>query len=42
MKHVHAEGECNMAMAEKLRELSAERQDSDPRWGALKELLDNK
>lgn len=44
IQHVHQLGECNVAMSEKLRELSAARssdadaKETDPRWDALKQL----
>ena len=48
IKHVHAPGKCNVAMTQKLSELSAARssdeeddaagKDIDPRWSALKNL----
>lgn len=50
MKHVHAPGKCNRDMQEKLRKHSVdeidgssegESEETDPRWDALKEILDN-
>lgn len=44
IQHVHQLGECNVAMSEKLQELSAaqssdaDAEDIDPRWEALKQL----
>ncbi|MDO4171348.1 MAG: DUF177 domain-containing protein [Prevotellaceae bacterium] len=45
IKHVHAPGKCNVAMTEKLKELSATRSgdgdaddEVDPRWAALDKL----
>ena len=45
IRHVHQPGDCNVAMSEKLEELSAARSsdadvqgDIDPRWEALKKL----
>ena len=46
IQHVHQPGDCNVAMSEKLRELSAARssdadvkKEIDPRWSKLKDLL---
>ena len=46
IQHVHQPGDCNVAMSEKLQQLSAARssdadaqEDIDPRWEALKGLL---
>ncbi len=50
LKHVHPEGECNEEMSAKLREhgfatedddKQEEREVNDPRWSALRNLLDN-
>ena len=46
IKHVHAEGECNKEMSEKLGSLLCSTDDDgetviDPRWNELKRLLDN-
>ena len=45
IRHVHQPGDCNVAMSEKLEQLSAARSSGadatdavDPRWGALKNL----
>ena len=45
IQHVHQPGDCNVAMSEKLEQLSAARSSGadatdavDPRWGALKNL----
>lgn len=45
IRHVHAEGECNSTMADTLKRLSGEEKETetnDPRWDALRNLLDNK
>ena len=46
IRHVHQPGDCNDAMSEKLKELSAARSSDadanegiDPRWAALKDLI---
>ena len=48
MRHVHAPGKCNREMAEKLDELQVDEDggnaggdETDPRWDALKGLMDN-
>lgn len=47
IRHVHPEGECNKEMEEALRRANAEtveeeKESNDPRWDALRALLDNK
>ena len=47
MKHVHASGRCNQAMADKLKQHTAKSydeaddEDTDPRWDALKGIFEN-
>ena len=48
LKHVHAPGKCNREMVDKLRKHTAREEDdetgsgeTDPRWDALKEIMDN-
>lgn len=49
IRHVHADGECNSDMEQRLRSLDADADvkdddivNNDPRWDALRDLLDNK
>ena len=47
MAHVHADGECNEAMVAELQKHSRQaeteevKENNDPRWDALRKLMDN-
>lgn len=45
MKHVHADGQCNAAMQQELDKHNGasqtEQENNDPRWDALRKLMDN-
>ena len=47
MMHVHADGECNEAMVAELQKHSRQaeteevKENNDPRWDALRKLMDN-